>query len=125
MAPTLEPGDHVLVNKLAYRTGDPHAATWRWSRRRGPVSCCSSGSSVSAATRSRSATASCTSTGARRASPTSTTTRATAYFGPVEVPAGRLFVLGDNRANSDDSRQLGPVAEDDAIGRVDLRVRPL
>jgi signal peptidase I len=34
------------------------------------------------------------------------------------VPAGSVFVLGDNRAESCDSRAFGHVAEDDLIGRV-------
>ncbi|WP_223256973.1 signal peptidase I [Arthrobacter globiformis] len=32
------------------------------------------------------------------------------YFGPVTVPAGHVFVLGDNRAGSVDSRAYGSVA---------------
>lgn len=34
-----------------------------------------------------------------------------------EVPAGRVFVMGDNRGNSQDSRFLGPIENDKIIGR--------
>jgi signal peptidase I len=46
------------------------------------------------------------------------------YFGPVQVPAGQLFVLGDNRANSEDSADYGPVKESAVIGRAMVRVWP-
>jgi signal peptidase I len=46
------------------------------------------------------------------------------YFGPVRVGAGSVFVLGDNRADSIDSRDFGVVAQDDLIGRVRLRLWP-
>ena len=38
-------------------------------------------------------------------------------FGPVRVPEGKLFMLGDNRANSDDSRVWGFLDEDLIIGK--------
>lgn len=39
-------------------------------------------------------------------------------FGPVRVPSGKLFFLGDSRNASLDSRYLGFVDEKDAVGRV-------
>ncbi len=41
------------------------------------------------------------------------------------VPADRLFVMGDNRPNSADSRQFGPICISDVIGRAWLRYWPL
>lgn len=47
------------------------------------------------------------------------------YFGPVTVPAGSVFVLGDNRRNSRDSRAFGPVRTADVRGRVLAVLWPL
>jgi signal peptidase I len=46
------------------------------------------------------------------------------YFGPVDVRPGTVFVMGDNRANSDDSRDFGAVPTDRIIGRAVARVWP-
>jgi signal peptidase I len=41
-------------------------------------------------------------------------------FGPVSVPRGTLFVLGDNRGDARDSRYWGFLPTEDVVGRVNL-----
>jgi len=46
-------------------------------------------------------------------------------FGPEKVPAGEIFVMGDNRRNSTDSRVIGPVPVENVVGRSELVIWPL
>jgi len=41
------------------------------------------------------------------------------------IPAGDVFVMGDNRPESCDSRYWGPIRESTIVGEVDLRIWPL
>ena len=49
----------------------------------------------------------------------------TPSYGPTEVPEGKIFVLGDNRGNSGDSRFFGFVPTETVKGEAFLRFWPL
>ncbi|MDQ0418297.1 signal peptidase I [Croceifilum oryzae] len=45
-------------------------------------------------------------------------------FEEVVVPKGEIYVLGDNRPHSEDSRAIGPVDEKEVVGRAELVLMP-
>jgi signal peptidase I len=55
---------------------------------------------------------------------TSYLTSKTAAFGPVEVPAGTVFLLADDREDLTDSRTYGPVPNGALAGRIIATVWP-
>jgi signal peptidase I len=44
---------------------------------------------------------------------------------PYRVPPGDVYVMGDNRPQSCDSRYWGPIRESTIVGKVDMRIWPL
>ena len=48
----------------------------------------------------------------------------TSDFPPTPVPEGALWLMGDNRPNSSDSRVFGPVSRSAVVGRAVVRIWP-
>jgi signal peptidase I len=46
-------------------------------------------------------------------------------YGPIVIEPGNLFVMGDNRPNSSDSRRFGQLSQDLIVGKAWVRVWPL
>jgi signal peptidase I len=125
MAPTLRPGDRVLVNKLAYRTGRPARGDLALVEvpRTGELLLKRVVGLPGDAVEIRDGTLFVN--GRARREPFVDRRRVDGvYFGPVRVPRDDVFVLGDNRGDSVDSRQLGPLPQRGLVGRVEARIWP-
>lgn len=129
MYPTLESGDRVFVNKMSYRLHDPN---------RGDVVVLHQISGASErdlikrviglpgeTIEMRSCTVLITMPGELSPrvlnepylDPNVSSTSCGGDFEPQTVPEGHVFVMGDNRAGSQDSRLLGSISYDDLVGR--------
>jgi signal peptidase I len=126
MKPTLRSGDHVLVDKLAYDDGMP---------RRGDLAVFEAPGTGEIMLKRVVAVGGDTvgledgvlvvnGRPQREAYVEDPDAVDSVYFGPVRVAPGSVFVLGDNRGNSDDSREFGAVPADRIIGEAVARVWP-
>jgi signal peptidase I len=126
MAPTLEVGDRVLANKFIYRFSEPQ---------RGDIIIFESPDGETALIKRVLGLPGDTITVVRGSLYVNDELQRETYlnpdlpdestYGPIEVPAQHIFVMGDNRANSADSRSIGPVPQNSIAGEAFLRVWPL
>ena len=141
MVPTLKVGDRVLVNKLSYDLHDVH---------RGDIAVFEAPPAAQAGdikdlvkrviglpgdvieSRDASGTvceeenhADChVYVNGRRLDEPYVHGQTTDYLPRQTVPAGHLFMMGDNREFSHDSRYFGPIEKSEVIGRVFVRIWP-
>ena len=126
MAPTVQAGEHVLANKLAYRLSPPRRGELAVLERPGSGEILLKRIVAVGGDRVAIEDGVLLVNGRpRHERYVNERLVDSVYFGPVRVPRGSVFVLGDNRFDSRDSRSFGPVPDDDLIGRVMLRIWPL
>lgn len=124
MEPSLHSGEFVIVNKLAYRFGEPHRGdviVFRFPRDpqqeyiKRVIGLPGDEVVVSQGTVQVNG----------EALDEPYILQAPAYRGRWQVPEGHLFVLGDNRNNSSDSHNWGPVALDFVVGKAEVVYWPI
>lgn len=126
MAPTLLPGDHVIVHKTAYHTAEPQhgdVVVYRHPGENGTrflhrviavpgdrIEVRDQAVSVNEAV--------VTEPYVQHTDRSSMAGNVRDNLGPMTVPRDTYFVLGDNREESLDSRFLGPVGKEQILGQV-------
>lgn len=121
MEPTLFPGDRVLVSKFIYRFQKPlpkDIVVFVAPEQRTDVEqdfikriVATPGMSIEVDNGSLLVD------GKKRKEPFTAPDSPSSNFGPVTVPKNKVFVMGDNRANSKDSRYFGPVPKESLEGK--------
>lgn len=133
MLPTLQPGDRVLVNRLAYDAHAPNRGDVIVFRRP-PGAPRAPGAPEDLIKRVIGLPGDTVSTsgghvfidGRQLREPyLAPDTPSDGLVEPVVVPPGHLWVMGDNRTNSADSRVFGPLDQDLIVGRAFARVWPI
>ncbi len=127
MEPTLEIGDRVLVNKVAYRFGEPNRGDIVVFARPPNSSAGVVDDLIKRVIGLRGETIEAHDgavfvNGEQLDEPWLAEGTFTPDFAPVEVRDDQVFVLGDNRPNSEASNRFGPIDDDLIVGRAFVRI---
>ena len=129
MTPTLEVGDRLMVYKLAFTLGDVDRGDLVVFNRPANMGTADIKDFVKRVIglegeRIRAEGGVVYVNGRPLEEPYLTTDMYTSDFPETEIPPGYMFVMGDNRPNSRDSRFFGPIHEGLLVGEVFLRIWP-
>ena len=129
MTPTLEVGDRLMVYKLAFTLGDVDRGDLVVFNRPANMGNADIKDFVKRVIglegeRIRAEGGMVYVNGRPLEEPYLTTDMYTSDFPETEIPPGYMFVMGDNRPNSRDSRFFGPIHEGLLVGEVFLRIWP-
>ena len=129
MEPELQIGDRLLVSKLSYRIGDPSPGDIVVFRTPDQLRDPQTAELVKRVVAIGGQTVGATDgrliiDGTPVNEEYLSTDVYTRDFGPVLVPADFVFVMGDNRFSSQDSRYFGPIHRSEIIGRAFARFWP-
>jgi signal peptidase I len=133
MVPTLEVGDRVLVNKLSYKLHDVHRGDVVVFERP-PAASNGSNDEIKDLIKRVVAVGGDTVeqqdgrvyvNGELIEEPYLEPGTRTENLPQQTIPEGQVFVMGDNRENSEDSRIFGPIDEDTIVGRAFVKVLPI
>ncbi|HBV25580.1 MAG TPA: signal peptidase I [Acidimicrobiaceae bacterium] len=129
MTPTLEVGDRLMVYKLAFSIGDVEKGDLVVFSRPSRLPDSPINDFVKRVVALEGEKVGVTDgdlyiDGSRVDEPYLESSTVTNDFEEVEVPDGHVFVMGDNRQNSRDSRDFGPIQEELLVGEVFLRIWP-
>ncbi len=123
MEPTLQVGDRILVSKFSYRFGTVHRGdvmVFHYPLNPGKDFVKRVVALPSETVELRDGVVLINGAPIRELYPTALAAgdrACTSNYAPVRIPQGQLFVLGDNRCNSEDSRFFGFVPRPNVVGK--------
>jgi signal peptidase I len=127
MEPTLMPGDRVLVSKLSYRMGEPaqrDVVVFKGTEGGRTIDLIKRVVALGGET-VQVRDGELYVEGKKQDEPYVAPVRDFSAYGPFRVPEGTVFVMGDNRTNSRDSRFIGPIPLKDLLGKAFIVYWPL
>ena len=129
MEPVLQIGDHLLVSKLSYRIGDPDPGDIVVFRTPDALKPSETSELVKRVVAIGGQTVEAEGgqlivDGVPMPEDYLPADTYTSSFTQRLIPAGYVFVMGDNRLSSQDSRFFGPIPENDIVGRAFARFWP-